>query len=112
MGLEEDYKKFFSEHEVLEKYGQELVSLVLDHFNDYVKTSINPQLPEGFSITLSDHAFYSNGKFVISTGHYQTPSGPTTEPLEIETTVMDLLRDYQKKTPWIDRIQGGFSLST
>ena len=111
MGLEEDYKKLFSEYKALNERGQKLVPLVLTHFNDYVDYLINPSLPEGFSINHSNHAFHSDGKFVVSTGVYQTPSGPTKGPLEIETTVMDLLNKYQKKAPWIDRIWEGFSLS-
>ena len=111
MGLEEDYAKLFSEHEALEKRGERLIPLVLAHFNAFIDRSVNPALPEGFSIAKSDHAHYGNGTFTVSTGAYQTPHGPTTEPLEIETEVMDLLRQYKEKTPWIGNIWEGFSLS-
>jgi hypothetical protein len=111
MELEEEYQKFLSEHEALTEQGKKLIPSVLAHFNNYVVHSINPSLPEEFSLIQSDNAFYSNGKFFVTTGIYQTPSGPTKGPLGIERIVMNLLDRYKKQTPWIDNIWEGFSLS-
>ncbi len=112
MGLEEDYAVLAAEHKALNKRGKKLEPLVLAHFNSFVRNTINPALPEGITLIESNHAsHYPDGKFIVSTGCYQTPEGPTKGPLECERTVMDLLRKYKEETPWIDRIWDGFSLS-
>jgi hypothetical protein len=110
--LNEKYSEISYKIEALKKIGKELSPLVTKHFNNYIETVINPALPEGYSLIGSDRdAFYSDGKFIVSTGLYQTPNGPTKGPLQIEDIVMEALDKYKKDTPWIGNIWENFSLS-
>ena len=110
-GLEEKWGILFSENEALNKRGTELMPSVLAHFNDYIDNSINSSLPEGISVIKSDSISYSDGKYTVYTGNYQTPSGPSYGPLEIERIVCDLFDKYEEKVPWIKNIVFGFDLS-
>lgn len=109
--LQNEFMQLTNQYDELQVNGQRMVPKVVQHFNEYLQTVVNPALPKGYAVLESNHALFTNGKFIVNTGPYQTPVGITNEPLEIENIVMDLLSKYQKNTPWIDSVWHTFSLS-
>ncbi|MDO8517062.1 MAG: hypothetical protein Q7S33_02960 [Nanoarchaeota archaeon] len=115
MDLEEELNKKYEnlslEYGIFKQKTEELIPLVVSHFNDYLDEVINPALPKGYSIVKSTSASFSEGRFIIYTGVYKTPSGLNNGPLEIERIVIDLMQQYEKNNPWVDRISEGFNIS-
>jgi hypothetical protein len=115
MGLDEEInsKLFEMKKKIAEanKDVEALIPQVLDHFNNYLEHVINPALPAGYSINkATDACYYHDRGFVITTGCYNTPFGPTCEPIECEGIVLDLIWEYQENHKWA-WIETGFEFS-
>lgn len=106
--LKKECKPFLTEYNQLRTNAEKLSPTVLKHFNKYIQTVVNPALPEGYEAKNAHQAIFSNGKFIIFTTYYKTPSGPSYEKLPIEPILLKLFDDYKKNAPWVERIERAF----
>ena len=103
--LREKQKQFLKEVEEVEPF-------VLEHFNNYIRDKINPALPNGNSLPYSTTCFLEQGGFKIHTSSFlKTPHGNFNGPVEYERIIMDLVKEYEKKTPWVSWVGLCFHLS-
>ena len=109
-GLKKKQRDLNRLQEGLNQEAADLVPLVLEHFNRYVKNTINVSLPEGYSLMNAEKAVYKNGYFELTTGPMRTPSGLTLRPMKYGERVSQLRQSYVENTPWVCAVKLGFEI--
>ena len=84
------FKELKASQTSLDEKAQELIPLILTHFNDYIDQNINTVLPEGYSLAKSTLARYNGNGFIINGESIQKEDKNVEVPTTYEREIMGL----------------------